>query len=107
MKSALLPILVTIALCLSSWASTNEPPIEANDAAQHVGETVVVTGTIAEVHQFKGGNIALDCDAKYPHQDFEVYIPKTLVGTTGDMHEYAGKETVVEVQTHSMIKARI
>jgi hypothetical protein len=49
-----LTILATIALSSSSLA-TDELTIEAQDAAQHVGETVVVTGTIAEVHQFKGG----------------------------------------------------
>ena len=77
MKPLLPTILATITLATSSLAA-DELSIQAKDAAQHVGETVVVTGTIAEVHQFKGGSIALDFDAKYPHQDFEVYIPPSI-----------------------------
>jgi hypothetical protein len=45
---------------------------------------VVVSGTIADVHQFKGGSIVLNFGAKYPNQVFEVYIPKNLVDSTGD-----------------------
>jgi len=48
-----------IALCSSSLA-TDEPTIQAADAAQHVGGTVVVHGTVVEVYPFKGGSIALD-----------------------------------------------
>ena len=64
MKSLLLSLLL-IALCSSSWATADEPSIHAKDAAQHVGETVVVSGTIAEVHQFNGGSIVLNFGAKY------------------------------------------
>ena len=96
MKPLLLTILTFIALCSSSLAATDEKTIDAKDAANHVGETVVVTGTVVEVHQFKGGSIALDFDSKYPNDDFDVYIPKNLVDTTGNMHEYEGKEMVVE-----------
>ncbi len=45
---------------------------------------MVVSGTIADVHQFKGGSIVLNFGAKYPNQVFEVYIPKNLVDSTGD-----------------------
>jgi hypothetical protein len=51
----------SIVLCISSLAA-DEKTIDAKDAAQHAGETVVVTGTIAEAHQFKGGSSVLNCD---------------------------------------------
>jgi hypothetical protein len=73
-----LTILTTIALCSSSLA-TDELTIDAKDAAQHVGETLVVHGIVADVHQFKGGSIVLNFGAKYPNQVFEVYIRVTLV----------------------------
>ena len=63
MKPLLLTILTFIALCSSSLAATDEKTIDAKDAANHVGETLVVTGTIAEVHQFKGGSIVLNFGA--------------------------------------------
>ena len=56
----LLAILAIVALRLSSLATTDEKTIEAKDTAQHVGETVVAHGTIAEVNQFKGGSIVLN-----------------------------------------------
>jgi len=48
MKPLLLLFLATIALATSSLAA-DETSIEAKDATQHVGETVVVSGTIADV----------------------------------------------------------
>jgi hypothetical protein len=59
MKYLVLIFLVTVALTTSSLAA-DELTIQAKDATQHVGETVVVTGTIADVHQFKGGSIVLN-----------------------------------------------
>ena len=58
--------------------ATDELTIEAADAAQRVGETLVVHGTVAEVHQFKGGSIVLNLGAKYPNQVFVVFIPSML-----------------------------
>jgi len=55
----------------SSPIVVDEKTIGSKDAAQHVGETVV----IAEVHQFKGESIALDFGN--PNELFEVYVPKT------------------------------
>jgi DNA/RNA endonuclease YhcR with UshA esterase domain len=95
MKCIVFTFFIAVALCSSSLAA-DEASIDAKDAAQHVGETVVVTGTIADVHQFKGGSIVLNFGAKYPNEVFEVYIPVNLVQTTGDMHEYVGKEMDVE-----------
>jgi hypothetical protein len=63
MNSLLLPILLVLALCSSSSA-TDEKSIEAKDAAQCVGQTVVVHGTVAEVHQLTGGGIVLDFTKK-------------------------------------------
>jgi len=95
MKPLLLFLLTTVALCTSSW-SKDEKVIEAAQTAQYVGQAVVVHGTVADVHQFKGGSIVLDFGAKYPHEVFQVFIPKNLVDVTGDMHEYVNKEMVVE-----------
>ena len=95
MKSLLLTILAAIALCSSSLAA-DEKTIEASKAAQYVGQAVVVHGTVADVHQFKGGSIVLNFGAAYPNQIFVVFIPRNLVDVTGDMHESVGKEMVVE-----------
>ena len=84
-----------MALCSSSLAA-DEITIDAKDAAQYVGQTVVVSGTVADVHQFKGGSILLDFGAKYPNDVFEVYIPRNLVDVTGNMREYESKDMDVE-----------
>lgn len=88
----LLSLLAIIALC-SSCLAANEPTIEVQDAAKHVGETVVVHGTVAEVHTFKGGSIALDFGAKYPNDVFEVYIPVNLVSVVGDVNRCESKDS--------------
>ncbi len=64
MKPLLLSLLAAIALCSSSLAA-DERSIEAFQAAQYVGQTVVVHGTVADVHQFKGGSVVLDFGEKY------------------------------------------
>ena len=83
-------IMATVALCSSSLA-TDEKTIEVKDAAHYVGQTVVVHGTVVDVHQFKGGSIVLDFGAKYPNEVFVVYIPVNVVQTTGDMQITLGK----------------
>jgi hypothetical protein len=66
--------LATIALCISSHA-VDEKTIDAKDAAQHVGETMVVTGTIADVQLMEDGGITLEFGN--PNQVFVVFIPRT------------------------------
>lgn len=66
MKSILLTILACLTIVTTSLAK-DEKTIEAKDAAQYVGQEVVVSGTIADVHQFKGGSIILNFGAKYSH----------------------------------------
>jgi len=68
MKPLLLALLLPIVLCSSSLATDEE--IEASQAAQYVGQAVVVHGTVADVHQFKGGSIVLNFGAAYPNQVF-------------------------------------
>ena len=87
MKPHLVTNLVCFAFVTASLA-TIEKTIEAKEAAQHVGETVVVTGTIAEVQLMKNGSITLEFDAPYPNQSFSAYIPKELV--VGDIPQSQG-----------------
>ena len=69
MKHLLLSILTIVALCSSSLAA-DEKTIEAKDAAQYVGQDVVVSGTVADVHQFKGGSIVLDFGGQLESQSY-------------------------------------
>jgi hypothetical protein len=69
MKSLLVSILAAVSLATSSLAA-DEINIQAKDAAQYIGETVVVSGTIADVNQFKGGSIVLNFDKPYPNEVF-------------------------------------
>jgi len=59
MKPLLIPFLLVLALCTTSLAK-DEKNIQAKDAAQYVGQEVVVSGTIADIHQFKGGSIVIE-----------------------------------------------
>jgi hypothetical protein len=94
-RSSLLALLVALVFCGSVFADSTQV-IQAARAAQHVGETVTVKGTVAEVHPFKGGSVVLDIGARYPNQVFQIYIPVSLASSMGDLSGYEGKTVTVQ-----------
>jgi len=101
-KTIELIILMAITLCSSSFA-VGEKTIESKDTAQHVGETAVVTGTIAEVRHCESGDIILYFGAKYPKEEFQFCIPKDKVIDGLNMDNYERKEIFVrgKIEVHN------
>lgn len=68
-----LVLLVTLALGCSAESPRRGPQeIRAEDAADHVGEDVVVAGRIAEISELPNGTTILNFGAPFPYQVFSV-----------------------------------
>lgn len=66
-------------------------PLSASEAARHVGEVVTLRGVVAEVHHFHRGGVAIDLDAKYPHEAFTLYIPAGEAAQFGNLDQWIGR----------------
>ena len=53
-----------------------ESVVPDSEAAQHVGQTVSVEGTITKVFKSKNGNTFLNFGGNYPDVTFVVWIPE-------------------------------
>lgn len=71
------------------------PRLAPEQAAKHVGETVVVSGTIAQVKATSHGSLFLNFGGKYPHQVFAVYIPCAAAPKLAEVRFRAGDHAVV------------
>jgi DNA/RNA endonuclease YhcR with UshA esterase domain len=52
-----------------------ETTIPDTDAIKHIGQEVIVQGTVSKVFRSKNGNIFLDFGGSYPDVTFVVWIP--------------------------------
>ena len=72
--------LVLTALIFSFWFIASparaESVVPDSEAAQHVGQTVSVEGTITKVFKSKNGNTFLNFGGNYPDVTFVVWIPE-------------------------------
>src|ERR1700733_11972348 len=72
--------LVLTALIFSFWLIASparaEGVVPDSEAAQHVGQTVSVEGTITKVFKSKNGNTFLNFGGDYPDVSFVVWIPQ-------------------------------
>ena len=75
----------------SSFAITPE------EAADHIGETVTVSGVVEEVFISKPGNVFLNFGGKYPNHKFvAVFFAKTSdISLFEDPKQYEGKNVSV------------
>lgn len=88
------PLAALLFLALTLHAG--EPvKIAPEQAAKHVGETVVVSGTIAQVKATSHGSLFLNFGEKYPHQVFAVYIPCAAAPKLAEVRFRAGDYAVI------------
>jgi len=70
-----------------------------SEAAKHVGESGIVTGTVSQVYVSKSGNVFLNFDGSYPNQVFSATIFKDHVsqfpGGAKDLQAMEGKEVTI------------
>lgn len=81
----------------------------ASESIKHIGETAIVTGTVAQVSTPSNGIIYLNIDANYPNNEFTAVIFKKYaelfpdakklegkkVEISGKIEEYKGKPQIV------------
>lgn len=81
----------------------------ASETGKHIGETAIVTGTVAQVSTPDNGIIYLNIDEKYPNNEFTAVIFKKYaelfpdakklegkkVEISGKIEEYKGKPQIV------------
>lgn len=90
-----LALLVFVLLAASTLHAEMYPRIQPEQAAKHVGETVAVSGTIAQVKATSHGSLFLNFGGKYPHQVFAVYIPCAAALKFADVRFRAGDHAVI------------
>src|ERR1041384_2274141 len=83
------------ALLLSVIVAVAEPIPDA-DAAKHVGETVELRGTVADVHVFESGQVVLNLGAKFPKQNASVVIPAKAASAFREVEELNGAEILAK-----------
>ena len=115
MKSQCLTVLLAGLCFLAIHAGVCGQPLEIDvkQAAQHIGEDVIVRGTVTEVAR-DHDEVFICFDGKYPHQSFKGFIAagspigrdKTLnsltgkrIGISGKVTSYNGKP---EIDIHSL-----
>jgi DNA/RNA endonuclease YhcR with UshA esterase domain len=79
MKMLLRPVSFAALICGFWWMAgliKAETIIPDSEAAQHVGQTVSVEGTITKVFKSKNGNTFLNFGGDYPDVTFVVWIPQ-------------------------------
>ena len=113
--------MVRTVLLFSSWlivpTAGAETVISDVEAAQHVGQTVSVEGTITKVFKSKNGHTFLNFGGNYPDVTFVVWIPEDApeaadpslanlqgkkVKVTGIIQLYRGKPEI-KVSTEQQI----
>jgi DNA/RNA endonuclease YhcR with UshA esterase domain len=65
--------LSTVWLSSPSWADT--PIVSDSEAAQHIGQNVIVEGVVTAVFSSKKGNTFVNFGGVYPNQTFTGWIP--------------------------------
>lgn len=86
---------ITLALAVTSPMIAADAEISAADAAKHVGETAVVTGTVDDVGQASGGNIFLNFGGRRQEAVFTAFIPAGHADEFKDFKSYKDKTVSV------------
>jgi hypothetical protein len=65
-------------------------------AKAHVGQNVMVQGTVANVYKSGKGTIFLNFGPAYPHETLQAVVLAPDAAHIGDMNQYAGKRVDVK-----------
>jgi len=71
------------------------PRIKDSETGAHVGQRVVVEGTVASVFTSRSGNTFLSFGAAYPNQDFTAVIFSEDAGLFSNVEQLQGKRVEV------------
>jgi DNA/RNA endonuclease YhcR with UshA esterase domain len=87
--------LTLFALMCSALLVAQTSTFTPREAAQHVGDTATITGTVDGVHQSGKGNIFLNMGGKYPNQAFTAFIPSASAAQFPNPRQYEGRTVSV------------
>jgi len=106
--------LLTLAALFAFAVSDFAAGISANLAANHIGQTVTITGTVTQVVVTRQSNVSLNFGGAYPHHLFSAVVSKRRtpalltdgnqwlkdlegkqVSVTGEIKVYGGKPQIV------------
>lgn len=95
MKSSFLLLGFGLLAMGSALQANPENVIPAREAAQHIGETVVVIGKVCGVRTPQPGKILMSLDGPYPYQTCNVVVQPSHAGEVGDLAQFVGKVVAV------------
>lgn len=93
LRYAKLAFIISLMLPLGCWAQTAH--IKDGQAGEHVGQRVVVEGTLVGVYASRSGNTFLNFGAAYPNEDFTAVIFAENSGSIRNVQVLEGKRVEV------------
>jgi hypothetical protein len=81
--SAAVKSLLLLFIVLATAICSNAEPILPEDAKNHIGQSVAVSGLVEQVSVSRKGHAFLNFGGHYPNQIFTGYVPARNVGTVG------------------------
>ena len=86
-------VLALLFLPVVCWAQSLQ--ITDEQAAAHVGQKVVVQGTVAGVYTSRSGNTFLNFGGTYPDQDFTAVVFSEASSSFSDVEQLQGKRVAI------------
>jgi DNA/RNA endonuclease YhcR with UshA esterase domain len=89
----LIAAVLLLSLCIPSPSRADAPTITDSEAAQHIGQNVIVEGVVTVVSTSRKGNRFINFGDKYPNQTFTGWIPAgTALATDDSIPALQGKK---------------
>jgi exonuclease VII large subunit len=94
MRNAWTTFLLLIALGISSHVAADDRTISDSEAKNHVGQTLGVKGTVANVFVSPKGNVFLNFGASYPAQTFSAVIFSSDAAAFPNPQQWQGQRMI-------------
>jgi len=91
----LLPAILAGLFAFVGQAPGQQRVVRDSEAASHVGESVIVEGTVASVHVTRSGTTFLNFGAAYPKQTFTAVIFSSAASRFPNPQQWEGKRVRV------------
>jgi hypothetical protein len=109
-KTLAVGIVAGLILCLGLFfaLTSHTKHISTGDAKNHIGESIVVAGTVSEIHVTRKGTVLIDMDGSFPTEQFTAvwlapgapvaqlqnFDGKTI-SVKGTIQEYRGRPEII------------
>ena len=86
---------IALHLTPSTYAETSPPQADIHTVAQFIGQEVLFTGLVENVHQIPSGTTFMDFGGRHPNAAFTCVAMASNVNQVGDLFQYNGKKVQV------------